>query len=291
METQWLKTFVAAARVGTFRGAAQRLYINQATVSHHIARLEESLGFQLFSPSGRGVRLSPLGQSYLAYAQQILDLENKGTQFLRTQAHQPHIHLAASPSLAETILPWLCQSLYRHQASLEITVSVYASTAIDDAFYKSGADGALSRLPARAGRLPSRLLFHDPIRLMTSANEDAWDVQDLLSSRLIIDPSAAYMGTLLTQCRGLGLRPEFIEVEPIAVIKRLVEEGVGVAFLPESAIQRETLEGRLAIAPWPSITPLWDAVYWIANRESTPNPVLSWADHILAARWPQHQSD
>ena len=283
METQWLRTFVAAARSESFRAAAVKLFINQTTVSHHIARLEQHLGASLFEPSGRGVRLTQAGQRYLAYADEMLALESKARDVVSDA--KPTIRLAASPSLAETLLPWIWRQLYRYDEHLQVDVSVYPSHHIADAFLEKSCDAAFSRLPG-GGTLESRLLFHDPVGMLASANLDAWDVETLLGMRLVIQPAASYTRELLQQLRARGQRPQLIEVEHIAVIKRLVEEEVGVAFLPESTTVREVLEGRLAARPWPPIAPLWDSVYWISAGDQPKSETLQRLERILAVRWP-----
>lgn len=283
METQWLRTFVAAARAESFRRAAMKLFINQTTVSHHIARLEEYLGTALFEPSGRGVRLTQAGQRYLAYADDLLAMELKARDAVN--AAYPAIRLAASPSLAETLLPWIWRQLYRYDERLQIDVCVYPSHRMRDAFQEKSCDAAFSRLPA-GGTLDSRLLFHDPIGLVAPADMDAWDVASLLAARVIVQPDASYSRELLQQLRARGHRPQLIEVEQIAVIKRLVEERVGVAFLPESTTVREILEGRLATLPWPPVPPVWDSVYWIASSDPPHSEILERLRRILASRWP-----
>ncbi len=283
METQWLRTFVTAARAESFRAAAGKLFVNQTTVSHHIAKLEQHLGTALFEPSGRGVRLTQAGKQYLAHADEILAVESKARDAV--QAAFPVVRLAASPSLAETLLPWVWRQLYRYDEHLQIDVAVYPSHRIGDAFQETPCDGAFSRLAA-GGTLKSRLLFHDPLRLMAPADMDGWDVQSLMGARLVIQPDAWYSRELVQQLRARGYRPQLIEVEQIAIIKRLVEEHVGAAFLPESTTVREVLEGRLAVQPWPPIPPVWDSVYWISAGEGPKNETVGRLERILANRWP-----
>jgi DNA-binding transcriptional LysR family regulator len=57
-----LRTFDAAARTGSFRGAAEALHVTQSAVSHQIKFLEESLGVHLFTRTARGIELSQAGQ-------------------------------------------------------------------------------------------------------------------------------------------------------------------------------------------------------------------------------------
>lgn len=57
-----LHAFLAVARTGSFRKAAEELFVTQAAVSRAVARLEEELGVDVLARSGAGVQLTPAGE-------------------------------------------------------------------------------------------------------------------------------------------------------------------------------------------------------------------------------------
>jgi LysR family glycine cleavage system transcriptional activator len=57
-----LKVFDAAARLGSFKKAAEELFITPTAVSHQIKSLEETLGSQLFERKTRAIRLTEEGR-------------------------------------------------------------------------------------------------------------------------------------------------------------------------------------------------------------------------------------
>lgn len=57
-----LRTFEAAARLGSFRAAAAELSVSPTAVSHQVRNLERRLGVRLFERVSRGVRLSGDGE-------------------------------------------------------------------------------------------------------------------------------------------------------------------------------------------------------------------------------------
>lgn len=61
-----LVVFEAAARLGSFRAAAEELGLTPSAVSHQIRALETGLGVGLFERVGRGVELSAEGREYFA---------------------------------------------------------------------------------------------------------------------------------------------------------------------------------------------------------------------------------
>ena len=60
--------FLAAARTGTFRAAAERLKVNHATVDRHVKALEVAYGVRLFDRKSRGVTLTAAGRNLLEKA-------------------------------------------------------------------------------------------------------------------------------------------------------------------------------------------------------------------------------
>ncbi len=59
-----LKAFEAAARSESFTDAAGELFVTHAAVSRHIRDLEEYLGTDLFTRTGRGVQLTAAGRQF-----------------------------------------------------------------------------------------------------------------------------------------------------------------------------------------------------------------------------------
>jgi LysR family glycine cleavage system transcriptional activator len=59
-----LKAFEAAARNESFSDAAAELFVTHAAISRHIRELEEYLGTELFTRTGRGVSLTEAGRRF-----------------------------------------------------------------------------------------------------------------------------------------------------------------------------------------------------------------------------------
>ncbi len=57
-----LEVFVAIARAGSFRRAAEALHLSQPALSQHVAELERVLGARLFDRLNRAVKLTEAGR-------------------------------------------------------------------------------------------------------------------------------------------------------------------------------------------------------------------------------------
>ena len=66
-----VRYFLAVARGGSVRAAAERLGVNHATVLRRIAQLEERLGVQMFEKLPSGYRLTAAGEEVLEFADQM----------------------------------------------------------------------------------------------------------------------------------------------------------------------------------------------------------------------------
>ncbi|WP_298983833.1 LysR substrate-binding domain-containing protein [uncultured Roseibium sp.] len=69
---QWLRSFEAASRLGSFTAAGEELGLTQAAISTHIRALEQQLGHQLLFRSTRKVDLTASGKAYLPSVRKAL---------------------------------------------------------------------------------------------------------------------------------------------------------------------------------------------------------------------------
>jgi DNA-binding transcriptional LysR family regulator len=72
MELRHLRYFVAVGEEQHYGRAAERLGIAQPALSRQIQDLEQELGFTLFDPLPRGVKLSEAGKLFFSDARGIL---------------------------------------------------------------------------------------------------------------------------------------------------------------------------------------------------------------------------
>lgn len=110
-----LHAFLAVARTGSFRKAAEELFVTQAAVSRAVLRLEQQLGIDVFERSGAGVRLTPAGTELRRRTgKHVLALEEAALHLRRT-AERMRLRLSVVPSLGTLwLLPRLEGFRVRH---------------------------------------------------------------------------------------------------------------------------------------------------------------------------------
>ncbi len=57
-----IRAFEAAARLGSFKAAAEELFVTPSAISHQVSNLESTLRVLLFERRGRHLRLSEAGK-------------------------------------------------------------------------------------------------------------------------------------------------------------------------------------------------------------------------------------
>lgn len=108
-----IRAFEAAARTGSFRGAANELHLSPSAISHAIRKLEVSLGIVLFERTARTVRLTPAGESLMRHVGLAFDELRRGLEVVSSRGPQL-LRLHSAPSFAAQ---WLAPRLSRFLAT------------------------------------------------------------------------------------------------------------------------------------------------------------------------------
>lgn len=119
-----IRYFLAVARGGSVRAAAERLGVNHATVLRRIAQLEQRLGAQLFERLPSGYRMTGAGADALGLAEQMeastLQLQ---TRLLgRDQGLQGPLRATMAPTIATHLLMPDFAEFARLHPEVEISV-------------------------------------------------------------------------------------------------------------------------------------------------------------------------
>ncbi len=114
MRFEQLEYLIAIAETGSFRAAAQKLYITQQAISSSMKQLEEELGQELFIKESNKTRLTTYGEITLGFAQKTL--EEKNSLFAQYQSVQEteklmQIDIGSTSSVINYILPTVIAEL------------------------------------------------------------------------------------------------------------------------------------------------------------------------------------
>mgnify|MGYP001392146990 FL=1 len=258
MELSWMKTFVTVSELGSFRKAAEALYVSQPTVTVHIKALENELGVVLFERNQRMVKLTEEGRLYLAHAKKLLQIHEEGINRLQSvaQGYKETLRLAISPQIADTIMPFVLKKYLEEHPNVEVDVNVMESSQIENAVINENVDLGLSLIESYEPTLTQKVLYEDQVVFV--APHDGHDLEtapasdvDLLFQQyyLLTHNHPVYWNTLLHQLKTKFKNIRTMRVSQNHITKRFIISGLGVSFLPKSTIRREILEGRMIEVP------------------------------------------
>lgn len=105
--------FCTVAREGSVARASARLGLKQPTVSAQVHMLEHKLGRKLLERSGRGIKVTPAGETVLRYAQSIFALGGELLAALDGQAEAaPALAVGVSSTLPPPLVATLLEALF-----------------------------------------------------------------------------------------------------------------------------------------------------------------------------------
>lgn len=253
MDFKLLHTFVTAAELENFHQTAERLYLAQPTVTTHIRQLEHLLGFQLFERVGKRVRLTPAGQRFLPHARRVLATYEQAIHDMTAwwQGYDTRLQLVTSPLVATSVLPGLLKEFTQQNPRVEVIITTEVSSAVGQVVASGAAHVGMARAPSAHPETTSTVLYTDPV-VLVAAPENAADADwvDLVGRHLLLTGNhPIYWDSLLLAVSKRQPHLRTLAVDRVDVTKRLLEEGLGISFLPLSSVVRELAEGRLVTVP------------------------------------------
>lgn len=207
------RTFVIAARCKTFFEAANELYITPATVSKHIAALEQELGVVLFIRKPQGVVLTEEGKKKLPLAQQLVKTYDAFVGHIDTSEEiQSLTVLAASPpsrhGLAEIVHGF---SQYRPDIKLDIRETRGATSAVING---EGDLGFLSDRQLDASQLRWIVIRRSELGAVLPAHHvlagcESISLRELQYDEFVMPtPEIGVLSGYINMCRECGFTPK-----------------------------------------------------------------------------------
>jgi DNA-binding transcriptional LysR family regulator len=168
MDLEAVRTFVAAADLGQFQGAADDLEVTQQAVSKRIATLEKELGVRLFTRTARGAHLTVDGQAFLPHARALLHAAARATAAVRPGRRPLRVDVPGRRSGPARLL----RAFLQGRPGTELDVITLADAAAAIAAIDAGTiDASLRALTVPPRRLPPGIAhmraLDEPHQLLT----------------------------------------------------------------------------------------------------------------------------
>jgi DNA-binding transcriptional LysR family regulator len=119
-----LRSFVAGIELGSFAKAAGRVGRSTSAVSAQIKKLEEQAGTPILRKAGRGLALTEAGETMLAYAHRLLDLNDEAAAAVQGVELEGWVRLGLQEDFGERLLPEVLGRFARAHPKVRIEARV-----------------------------------------------------------------------------------------------------------------------------------------------------------------------
>lgn len=266
MNLSWLDDFTALAASGNFSRAADERHMTQPAFSRRVRALEEWLGTELFDRRSQPARLTEAGRWFGRVARDLQAAVERipGEARAVAQAHATTLRFAATHALSFTFVPrWLralesrapigpiqlvsdvqqkCEALMLQRQAQFMLAHAHPGMRgpLDDAGFANVVVGADRLIPVSAPGADGRAAH----RLPPGAGAPA--------VQLLSYSAESGLGRILRERKGPALdrlqASHVLTAHLASVLRTMVLDGRGLAWLPELLIGDDLARGRLVAA-------------------------------------------
>lgn len=255
-----LKILHAISSEGSFKKAAEKLYISQPAVSLQIQNLERQLNTPLFYRDKRKARLTETGQLLIKYCERILSLCDETCRAL-DELHtlqSGRLIIGASQTTGTYLMPRLIGIFKNKYPQISIELQVHSTRKISWGVANGNID-----LAVVGGEVPQEL--QKDLRITSYAEDELALIlplshpfstlefiqkEDLYRIRFIaLNTQSTIRNVIDNTLIQHGIDSSYLKIEmelnSIEAIKNAVHSGLGAAFVSVSAITKELELGML----------------------------------------------
>ena len=247
-----LQYLVALEEEAHFGRAAEACFVTQSTLSGGIRELESLIGVVLVERTKRVVRFTPLGIRVAAKARRILREAEELADMVRA-AGKPlagELRMGVIPTIAPFLLPRLLPRLRRDFPELRLYLREETSQAACDSLQRGRLDCVLLALPYGCGEVETAALFDDRLFVAfppgeAPAAEGSVAAAAIDEDRLLLlEDGHCLKDHALAACNRPELRAEAAMLgTSLHTLVQMVDNGLGITFIPSMAIEAGILEG------------------------------------------------
>ncbi|MBA3243780.1 MAG: LysR family transcriptional regulator [Actinobacteria bacterium] len=271
-----IEAFLTVAERRSVSEAATVLFVTQPALTTRIKNLERELGVELFVRTPRGMRLTAEGRAFRGHAQRAVQSLAEGAQLLRQlrEGRVGELQVGAAPAISTYVLPLVLRRFQAAFPNVHLIVRTGHSEEVLELVLREQVQlGLVRELPHPA--ITSSPLYEDEIVLVVDpehrlAAQASIEVGELATERLILfDRTSSYFVLTSAFFREAGIVPRGVmELDNVDATKKMVEHGLGIAFLPYTAVRGELAAGTLQEVGIAGYEPVRRSIVAIRRRDA-----------------------
>lgn len=255
-----LRILKAIAAEGSFKRAADSLYVSQPAVSLQVQNLEKQLNVPLFDRGGRKAQLTEAGHLLLNYGEKILTLCQETCRAIEDLQNLQGgtLIVGASQTTGTYLLPRMIGTFRQKYPDVSVQLQVHSTRRTSWAVANGQVDLAII-----GGEVPAELrdsleiipYADDELVLIMSvfhplARMDTIEKEDLYKLKFITLDSQSTIRKVIDQVLvRWDINPKRLKIEmelnSIEAIKNATQSGLGAAFVSAKSIEKELQIGSL----------------------------------------------
>lgn len=159
---------LAVADHGNFTCAAAKLHISQPALSQRILDLEKQLGVQLFDRSGRTVKPTDEGRTYIQHVRRALRELDAGQRAMHDVADLMGgaLRVAFLPLFTTHLVGPLMQEFYKRHPQVTVTIDILAQAALEAALVDDRLDVGVAFSDVEADEIEVERIHDDELCLV-----------------------------------------------------------------------------------------------------------------------------
>ncbi|MGG4264947.1 LysR family transcriptional regulator [Peribacillus simplex] len=252
-----LKTFVTLVEVKNFTKTAEILLMSQPSVSLHIKKLEEEFQTKLFLRSPKFLKVTLTGEILYDRAKQMITIYEQTREDIQEhdKSIKGELKIGASFTIGEYILPSLLIDLQKDYPELELQVVIGNTEEIVQAVRLYKVDIGLIEGQTNEKELSVHPFMQDELFVVSSndhelANKDEVAITDLHDqawvTREVGSGTREYLNHVI-RTNGLKIKSILTISSNQGIKETLIKNGVGLALLSQSVIERDVKNKILSI--------------------------------------------
>jgi DNA-binding transcriptional LysR family regulator len=274
LDLDLVRTFAAIAQSGSFTRAAEAMRRQQSTISLQVKRLEEQLGRKLLDRNPHAVKLTADGETFLAYARRLLDLNDEVVARVNEPVMRGTVKLGTPEDFATRHLPSVLARFAQAYPLIALEVSCDLTLHLLDRFRKGAFDLALVKRERNTADAGIRV-WREPL-VWARGERDFWSTKEPLP--LVVSPAPCVYRKRATEALDKARRSWRVAYTcgSLAGSLAAVRAGLGMTVLPKEMVPSDLhiVDGK----PFPDLK---DTEVALLQRDRLSVPAERLKDHII----------
>ena len=253
METSYLHSFLLVVETGSMAEAARRLDITAAAVAQQIRILEREFDAPLLARAGRTVLPTPAGHRLAQSAPQLLrELANAKTH-VSQEGTAGELVIGTINTALHSLLPDILAGFMKKCPDAKVFLRSATTRELYEAVRQGELDAAVCLHPsfALAKTFDWTLLREEPLVLLVPRQLAHLDPHTLLRTQPLIRYDRSLGGGQMVEryLRAAQIAPqERFELSSLVAIAMMVDRGLGVSLVPDTALNLPDGQGVVRLA-------------------------------------------